>query len=107
MAKDNRILVNNARVPFSCENTRFATNLEKGNLHKPKAQTAGNVLENPLLEDDQASLWLEHVIDKNTYDELYWLMWYNSEGFPIMPMSSVFDKDDLKKMVSNLIKFVP
>ena len=107
MATDNRISLNDTRVPFSCENSKFKTNLQKGNSHNPKSQTGGNVLESALLIDSEASLWLEHVIDKNTDDELYWLMWYNSSGFPIMPMSSVFNKNQLEEMVAGLTKFVP
>jgi len=107
MSKDYRIISNGSRLPYSCENARFMTNIEKGNTHNPRSQTKGNVLEVPLLNDDEASLWLEHVIDKNTDEELYWLMWYNTSGFPLITMSSVFNKTQLESMVGNLTRFVP
>ena len=53
------------------------------------------------------SLWLEHVEEISTKDEVYWLMWYDGNGMPTIPMSGIFDKDELSEMTKQLASFVP
>jgi hypothetical protein len=52
------------------------------------------------------SLWLEHVIDKQNGNEMFWLMWYDPSGKPMIPMSGVFSRNDFEQMVGRLARFV-
>ncbi|MCF8354994.1 MAG: hypothetical protein K9H48_11120 [Melioribacteraceae bacterium] len=65
------------------------------------------MFEEPLIDSNDHTLWLEYVIDKDGNDDIYWLMWYNSEGCPTIPMSAVFNTDDLGNMIKQLTKFIP
>lgn len=108
MARDHRIVnPNGTPVLFSCENRRFRTNLLKGFSHMPYSETPGSVLQNSLIDSNGYTLWLEHVIDKASNEEIYWLMWYDPDGKPTIPMSGVFGKVDLEQMVAQLTRFVP
>ncbi len=108
MAQDHRIqAVPNQRVPFSCENRRYRTNISKGEPHSPLSQTRGSVFPAPLVEHGGYSLWLEHVQDLETGAELYWLMWYSADGIPTIPLSGVFDRTELSGMLGRLVGFVP
>lgn len=112
MAKDWRVIgANGQRLDDSCENGRFLTNIHirKGKRHG-ECSTKGSVFNNALILSDGFSLWLEHVIDKknSTAPECYWLMWYDSNGQPTFPGSSVFGKEQLSEMVQRVVKeFVP
>jgi len=108
MAYDHRIIdMTGNRINYSCENRRYRTNLRKGFPHNPSSQTLGNVIEHPLVNSGGYSLWLEHVFEIDTTEEMYWLMWYDASGKPTIPLSGVFDKNDLGQMVFQLSKFVP
>ena len=109
MTKDARMIdANGARIPFSCENWRFHTNLNKGIAHGTAAPTLGSVLPTALISHGGFSLWLEHVSEKGGSLDLYWLMWYDDkDGKPTIPASSVFSKDELKTMVGQLMEFTP
>lgn len=107
MAQDHRIDSPSGRVPFSCENRRYRTNISKGESHSPLSQTRGSVFAAPLIQHDGYSLWLEHVEERETGTELYWLMWYGPEGIPTIPMSGVFDRAELSGMLGRLGGFVP
>lgn len=108
MALDHRIVgPNGARLPYTCENRAYKTNVAKGRAHGSLSPSGGSVFDNPLITVASYSLWLEHVIDKTTQEELYWLMWYKSDGVPTIPLSGVFGKNDLRQMVSQLADFVP
>lgn len=99
---------NGQRIPFSCENSGYLTNINKGFSHQPYSPTLGNVLDGPLVDDGYYSVWLEHVVAKGSNEEFYWLMWYsNADGKSTIPLSSVFKKDGLQQMVSRLMQFVP
>jgi len=45
------------------------------------------------------------VIDKHN-NNFFWLMWYDSNGIPELPMSTVFGKDDFGEMVKLLTTFI-
>ena len=107
MAQDHRINSDSGRVPFSCENRRYRTNIRKGESHSPLSQTRGSVFATPLIQHDRYSLRLEHVEEVETGVELYWLMWYSSEGIPTIPLSGVFDRTELSGMLGHLVGFVP
>lgn len=108
MAQDHRIATSDGkRLPYSCENRRYITNIEKGFPHQPSSSTRGSVLEASLMESEGYSLWLEHAMEKETRQEVYWLMWYSPEGKPTIPFSGVFSKEDLENMLGKLARFVP
>ena len=106
MANDHRLIDSSGvRIPFSCGNRRYRTNVNKGVQHGGSS-TRGSVFQGPLINHGY-SLWLEHVEEIETGDEIYWLMWYDNNGFPTIPMSGIFDKDELSEMTRQLASFVP
>ncbi len=108
MARDHRIVApGGGPVDYSCENRRYKTNLKKGFSHGSLAATLGSVFTDALINTGDYSLWLEHVVETDTEEEIYWLMWYDRDGKPTIPLSGVFGRDDLEQMVGRLAKFVP
>lgn len=108
MAADHRLEDNAGnRIPYSCGNRRYRTNVEKGYGHGQFSETLGSVFEEPLIDNDDWTLWLEHVVEIETGAEVYWLMWYSPDGIPTIPLSGVFDRADLARMNSMLAQFVP
>lgn len=106
MAADHRVADSAGnRLSFSCENGRYKTNIHKGFSHG-SSTTKGSVLKDPLV-DYGYSLWLEHVVENATGAEVYWLMWYAEDGKPTIPMSGIFDKDELAEMSKQLTGFIP
>jgi len=96
------------KISFSCGNRRFKTNIRLGYSHSPFAKVKGSVLKVPLVNSAEGyTLWLEHVVDKESDEKLYWLMWYGPDGIPTIPLSGVFSKDDLATMLERMIQFVP
>lgn len=92
-----------ATKKFSCSNQKYRTNTIKGFAHGSCA-TKGSVLKEPIIvNDDEDSLWLEHVEEINTGQEVYWLMWYDSSGKPNITMSAIFNKDELGEMIKQLV----
>jgi hypothetical protein len=73
--------------------------------------TRGSVTGEPLIQTaDGFTLWLEHVESTDVGqggDQLYWLMWYAQNGIPTIPLSGVFDRDQLTEMVQQLMRFIP
>jgi hypothetical protein len=62
MAQDHRIIgANGQRLPFTCENRWYRTNINKGEAHSPLSQNRGGVSAAPLVNHGGYSLWLEHV----------------------------------------------
>jgi hypothetical protein len=59
------------------------------------------VFKEPLVKHSDYTLWLEHVEEIKSGQEMYWLMWYNS-GVPTIPLSGIFDKDELKRLTQLL-----
>lgn len=98
---DNRILANGNRLNFTCENKRFKTDIDLGYEHHAGDGYKGSVTDEPLYEDG-GSLWIEHVLDKSNGNKCFWFMWYDQNGQTILPMSSVFDKDDLQEMIKKI-----
>ncbi|MGD0992539.1 MAG: hypothetical protein ABR998_08715 [Gemmatimonadales bacterium] len=97
--KDHRIVApNGSRLPFSCSNSAYRTNVSAGDRHG-RSKTLGSVFAKPLVSAHGYTLWLEHVLESKTGEQLYWLMWYDRLGKPTVPMSSVFGKSDLRKML--------
>lgn len=109
MAKDHRIVnANGQRLPFTCENSGYRTNLEKGVPHGSMSQNRGSVFPAPLVDHGGWSLWLEHVEDTRDATEVYWLMWYDHrDGRPTIPLSGVFSRAELANMISQLAAFLP
>lgn len=90
-----------SKIDYTCENRRFKTNRNKGYSHGSKGEAKGSVLQGPLHDGGSYSLWIEHVIEKGSDSQVFWLMWYN-EGVPTIPASGVLDAEDLDKIISNL-----
>jgi hypothetical protein len=108
MARDHRIVdANGLRLDFTCENRAYVTNVEKGFPHGASASVRGSVFDGPLILGATHSLWIEHVLEKGTSRECYWLMWYDQQGMPTIPLSAVFDRADLEQMAGRLARFVP
>lgn len=97
---------NNQTVKFTCENSRFRTDLQKGYSPVSRSGTRGSVTEEALYNDGEYSFWLEHIVEKKTEKNLFWFMWYK-DGIPLLNMSGVFDEDDLTTVIQNIssIKF--
>lgn len=102
--KDHRIPGPQGPVPYTCDNRGYRSNTSKG---AAGAQAPASVFDSPLIQLPGASLWLEHVVEKETGDPCYWLMWYDHLGNPTIPLSGVFSKDDLSQMLRRLADFVP
>lgn len=100
---DKRILLNGQRLNFTCENSRFKTDIDSGHEHYPGEGYKGSVTDEPLYEDG-GSLWIEHVLDKSNGNKCFWFMWYDKDGLPILPMSSVFDKYDMQQVIERIAK---
>jgi len=107
MARDSRIIDEHRnRINYSCKNRRFSTNTNKGYQHG-QSPTKGSVFPTPLINHEGYTLWLEHVEDIDSGAEVYWLMWYDPDGTPTIPMSGIFDKLELAEMSKQLTGFVP
>lgn len=102
---EHRIVINGTPVDFTCENWRFKTNLAKGHSHGA-SPAPGSVFAQPLVSHQGYTLWLEHVIEKNSGAECFWLMWYEAGGSPTIPASSVLDASEIKEMTSRLASFI-
>lgn len=103
MASDHRIRAADGQViPFTCENRRYMTDVTAGLPHAPNGEALGSVLEGSLFDFGNASIWLEHVIERATGEKCYWLMWYDSDGRPTIPLSGVFDHGDIERAAQAL-----
>ncbi|ADE15616.1 hypothetical protein Nhal_2536 [Nitrosococcus halophilus Nc 4] len=108
MAADHRLQDDAGnRIPYSCGNRRYRTNIEKGCRHGEFSETLGSVFEEPLIDNGGWTLWLEHATEIETEAEVYWFMWYAPDGIPTIPLSGIFDRADLARMNSMLAQFVP
>jgi len=88
-----------------CHNRRFRTNTEKGHAHAPYSNTRGSVFQEPLIESNGYTLWLEHVIEHESEDDdFYWLMWYDESGRCTIRASGVLTRDGLAKVAELLGK---
>lgn len=103
---DHRIQDNGRRRNYTCENRRFRTNLAM-NQERDQPRAPGSVFREPLVDHDGYSLWLEHVIEIATGDRYYWLMWYDANGWPTIPLSGILDRNDIATMASLLTSFAP
>jgi hypothetical protein len=108
MANDHRLTgLDGGRLPFTCGNRRFMTDLSRGYAHSVlHADSTGSVLPDAVFDFGEASIWLEHVVDRHSGERCFWLMWYNAEGKPTIPMSGVFGVDEIERASSALRDFV-
>jgi len=65
----------------------------------------GSVFEEPLVPGDY-SLWLEYAVDTKTDSETFWLMWYDADGSPTIPLSGVISAGQVRDMASRLATFI-
>lgn len=98
-----RITQGGQPLNYTCTNNNFQTNINLG-FHHGTNNTRGSVLNTPLHIDNECSLWIEHVTDhSNPRKRLYWLMWYNANGTPTINTSAIFDKNEVKALINNLV----
>jgi hypothetical protein len=51
------------------------------------------------VRNPNGSLWLEHVSDrKEAGANYYWFMWYDPNGWPTIPASSIFARENMANM---------
>lgn len=104
---DHRQRLDGNPIDFTCINSRYRTNTAIGEPHGDASAARGSVFREPLIEDGEYSLWLEHVVaNREPDDRCYWLMWYRS-GRPTIPLSGVFSREHLANMQSLLASLVP
>lgn len=102
--KNNKLLIideNGKRLPFTCKNTIYSTDINKGYKHG-KISTRGNFLRKAIATYEGNTLWLEHVIDRNGIDNLLWFIWYDKEGYPKTPGSTVFATKSFPKIINKV-----
>jgi hypothetical protein len=93
--------------PFTCRNSRFQTDLKQGSKPHGKAPAIGSVFDADLVNNGGYSLWLEYVEDyKYGVKDIFWLMWYDVNGAPTIPLSGVFNLDQLRSMNAQLAAFI-
>jgi hypothetical protein len=102
-----QIIVDGEAQKYTLENYGFRTDTSKGKPHGI-GNALGSVFSEPLFTGDQNdSVWLEHVVGKGDGKALYWLVWYDSEGKPKIPLSAIFGKEQLVEMSKRIAEFVP
>jgi hypothetical protein len=92
-------------MPYTCANKRFETDISKGR-HHGAGQAAGSVFDQPLVGGGGYSLWLEYVTDRVDHRDVFWFMWYDSNGSPTIPLSGVFDSADIQEISRRLASFI-
>ena len=100
MGKDHRI----EGKPFTCQNAHFETDTSKGERHH-RAEAKGSVFTTPLVSSGY-TLWLEYVRDKKGGPDVFWLMWYDAEGVPTIPMSGIMSLEQVRSMTARLSDFI-
>lgn len=86
-------------LDYTCENSKFRTNIQVGETHAPHSQTRGSVFREAVVDHvrvDGYSLWFEHVVEPKSGVEGYWLIWYLN-GRPKNAASAFIDKRDLRR----------
>ena len=96
-------------IAYTCSNSRFHTDITKGHPHGA-GQARGSVFGQGVLPASAAggySLWLEYVIEPKTGDDdWFWLMWYDSNEDPTIPLSGVFKRRQIQEMARRLSDFI-
>lgn len=103
---DHRLERDGQRLNYSCANYRFRTDVTRGQAHGRYSANRGSVFDTPLADNGEHTLWLEHVIS-NDGERYYWLMWYDREGKPTIPMSGILDRDHITNMQVLLARLIP
>jgi hypothetical protein len=101
---DHRIEGPKGRMNFTCENKGFMTDVKRGFPHG-KGNAKGSVFPEPLFDNGQYSLWLEHVLNRDDNSECFWLMWYQ-KGQSTIAASGVFSKSDILNVGRKLLDFI-
>lgn len=101
---DHRIIRNGVRLPFTCENRKYRTDITRGYAHDQNHNHLGSVTQEAIYDDGNGyTLWLEYVINvRNPNDRCMWFMWYDDNGLSTMPMSSVIDEADINEVIRNI-----
>ena len=88
---------------YTCSNSRYHTNTDKGSPHGV-GNALGSVFPQALVNTGY-SLWLEHVLGPDG-EEVFWLMWYDQQGSPTIPLSGIFDGPDIQTISRGLASFI-
>jgi hypothetical protein len=90
--------------PFTCSNSKYETNVQKGHAHGT-GNASGSVFPHPIVQHGY-SLWLEYVTCKDDGADVFWLMWYDGNGDPTIPLSGVLNADDIQIVSESLASFI-
>lgn len=111
MAKASKMI--NGNMLFTCENSLFRTNINKGHPHgidtqgRPEARGSHFPTYVSSWSGSKGfyTLWLENIIDiKTGRDDQYWFMWY-CDGKPEISMSAGLTEDAIRETMTQLLKF--
>ena len=104
MSKDWRIFRKGQRLSFTCENSKFKTDISRGYKHFSDNNYLGSAIPEPIYTNGIDTLWIEYVINvKDKNNKCFWFMWYKN-GIPSLSGSSVIDEDDIMKVINNISK---
>ena len=100
----SQIVSNGTPLNHTVENKGYKTNVNEGFPHLIGQTHKGSVTQRPIYDGGTGdnSLWLEHVIHKSSGNKCFWFMWYDPNGIPQMPGSSVIDEDSIMEVVRNI-----
>lgn len=100
MAKKDCIHTDGEPVRFTCQNARFRTDFGRGENHGAADTSRGSVFGQCLANHEGYTLWLEYVAElKEPNGNYYWLMWYDSEGYPTIPLSGIMSREEVVRMI--------
>lgn len=99
---EHRISSGTTLLDYTCQNSRFKTDISKGHPHRPGDTYMGSATPAPIYDDGDSSLWLEHVIEPKKGISCYWFMWYDASGRPLLSQSSVIDERDILQVIKNI-----
>ena len=88
--------------PFTCHNRNYQTDIRRGYPHGV-GNAKGSVFPDALVNTGH-SLWLEYVT--GVEDEVFWLMWYDPNGSPTIPLSGIFHSQDIQTISRGLASFI-
>lgn len=96
---------NGSNLDFTTENSRFKTDIAKGYSHITGQAHLGSVTVDPIYEDDDGYLFLEHVIEKSNGNSCFWFMWYDENGNnKVNSVSAVIGETDILEVIKNISK---
>ncbi|WP_239020377.1 hypothetical protein [Novacetimonas pomaceti] len=88
---------------YGMRNAWYRTDASRGYSHGD-GTARGSVFPDPLVRHDDTgdTLWLEHVRAHDGGGDLFWLMWYDRDGYPRLRNSAVMGPRDLAILLRGL-----